>query len=100
MMKGKNFEITAKNIFGHEMIGLEVKVIKSTDPSRTGIEGMVVDETQNTFKIKGKHGSEKKVYIIPKKECEFEFVIGDEKAIVNGSEIVKRPQDRAKEWKN
>jgi ribonuclease P protein subunit POP4 len=94
-MKGKNFEITAKNILGHEMIGLGVKVIKSTDKGRIGTSGVVANETQNTIVIR----SGKEEIVIPKKECEFEFDLENEKVNVKGNDFVKRPEDRVKEWK-
>jgi ribonuclease P protein subunit POP4 len=108
MIKGKGYEITAKNILGHEIIGLKARVIKSKDESRAGIEGTVLNETQNTLEILGNHGQDgsQKKFVIPKQECEFEFNLGkdekgnEEKIIVKGEEILKRPEDRAKEWKN
>ncbi|VVB76353.1 Ribonuclease P protein component 1 [uncultured archaeon] len=96
MIKGKNYEITAKNILGHEVIGLKVKVVKSTDEKRVGAKGIIVDETKNTFVVKC--GKEK--VTLPKNECEFEFDLDSEKVLVNGKEIMKRAEERAKEWKN
>lgn len=96
MIKGKCYEITKENILGHELIGLEVKVIESTDPKKTGIKGIVVDETQNTFIIVF-DGKEK---IIPKKECDFEFNLNGEKAEVKGKGIIRRSEDRTKEFRN
>jgi len=96
MIKGKNYEITAKNILGHELIGLKVRVVKSTDPKREGSEGIIVDETKNT--IVAKKGKEKITF--PKNECEFEFDLDNEKVVLNGKEMMKRPEERAKEWKN
>ncbi len=100
MIKEKKYEITKENLSAHELIGLKVKVIKSSDNARIGISGIIVDETQNTLKIQGKHNGKQKEFIIPKKECEFEFEIGDEKVIIKGNEIAKRPQDRTKDWRN
>ena len=100
MIKGKNYEITAQNIAGHELIGLGVKVIESADSGRSGIEGVVLDETQNTIVVLGKHGKEKKVFVLPKKECVFEFDICGEKVAVDGKKILRRPEDRVKEWRN
>lgn len=100
MIKTKHYEITQKNLLGHEMIGLAVKVIGGSDKSRNGIKGIVVDETQNTFVVKSAAKGAKAKVILPKKECVFEFDLGDEKVLVEGSGIVKRPEDRAKEWKN
>jgi ribonuclease P protein subunit POP4 len=88
-LKGKNYMITDKNIRNHELIGLSVKVVNSSDPGRKNLEGKIIDETKNTLKILV--GEEEK--ILPKKECVFEFNIG-EKVLVNGNEIMKRAQDR------
>ncbi len=87
-LENKKYEITKENIMHHEMIGLKVKVKKSTDPKRKGVKGKIIDETKNTFVLEGKR-------IIPKKECEFEFDIG-EKVIIKGKEIMKRPEERIK----
>ena len=99
-MKSKNYEITKENLVSHEMIGLEVKVIKSTDSGRVGMSGIVLNETQNTFVIQvdQKKGEKSVEAVIPKKECEFEFDIG-EKVIVKGNDILKRAEDRVKEVK-
>ena len=95
MIKSKCYEITKENILGHEMIGLKLDVIKSTDPKRIGVEGIVVDETQNTFVII-QNGKEQ---ILPKKECEFEFDLDGEKVIVEGKKILRRSEDRTKEFR-
>ncbi|MDD3083906.1 MAG: ribonuclease P protein subunit [Candidatus ainarchaeum sp.] len=88
MVKEKKYEINNKNILVHEMIGMNVKVIESSDKQRIGVKGKIIDETKNTFILEGKK-------IIPKKECVFEFDIG-EKVIVNGKDILKRPEERLK----
>ncbi len=86
MIKGMNYEINNNNILVHEMIGLNVKVVESSDPHRIGIKGKIIDETKNTFVLENKK-------VIPKKECVFEFDVG-EKIIVDGKKILKRPEDR------
>ncbi len=98
MIKGKCYEITEKNLLGHEMIGLRVNVTKSTDKAREGTKGIVLDETQNTFVVLTSDGKGKQV--LPKKECEFEFDLEKEKVIVKGKDILKRPEDRVKEFRN
>ena len=96
MIESKCYRITKENILGHELIGLEVKVIFSTDPKRIGAKGIVVDETQNTFVVIN-NGKEQ---TLPKKECAFEFDLNGEKVIVKGNEILKRSEDRTKEFRN
>ena len=85
-MKGKNYEITAQNIRNHEIIGLDIEVVESSDPGRKNIKGKVIDETKNTLIVK--IGEDTKV--LPKKECVFEFDIGEKVRII-GKEIMKKP---------
>jgi len=91
-MRGKNYEITKQNIKNHELIGLDVCVCESSDNSRKNVCGKVIDETKNTIVILV--GEEEK--ILPKKECVFEFNIG-EKVKIDGKEIMKKPEDRIKD---
>lgn len=94
MIKGKHYEITAKNIKSHELIGLLVKVVNSTDQSRVGLTGIVLDETKNTIVIESKG---KKV-TLPKVECDFEFDLNNEFIVLKGNEILKRPEMRVKDF--
>ena len=43
--------ISSKNIFYHELIGLELKVVDSSNPSLIGLSGTVIDETKKTLLI-------------------------------------------------
>jgi ribonuclease P protein subunit POP4 len=100
MINGKCYEITGKNILGHEIIGLEVNVVKSTDKARIGTKGIVLDETQNTFVVLANKGKEKQKVVLPKRECDFEFKLGNEKIVVKGNDVTKRPEDRVKDYRN
>jgi ribonuclease P protein subunit POP4 len=94
-MKEAKYCITGKNARCHELIGLEVRVIESSCGGRVGVGGMVVDETKKTFTIETPKGEK----TVPKEECVFEFNLGGgEKAVIEGKKILKRPEDRAKEW--
>ena len=62
---------------GHELIGLPVRVTDSTDPTRIGIEGRVVDETTNTLRIETADSGVKQV---PKAGAAFTFALIDEAA--------------------
>jgi len=44
-MKSK-VEILPSTLIYHELIGLEILVIRSTNPALTGIRGRVIDETK------------------------------------------------------
>ncbi|MGB9927395.1 MAG: ribonuclease P protein component 1, partial [Methanosarcina sp.] len=70
-MKSK-VEILPSTLIFHELIGLELKVINSTNPSYTGARGRVIDETKNMLIIESSNSRELK---IPKADSEFIFRI-------------------------
>ena len=71
-----------------EYIGLNIKIIESTNQTLIGVKGKIIDETKNTFKIK----TETKIKTVLKNSSKFK--IGEE--IVQGNKITKKPQDRIK----
>lgn len=81
------------SIVQHEFIGLETKVVKSSNPDVVGIKGRVVDETRNTLTIS--HKGEKKVVI--KDTAVLEFVMPDGTVVeIDGKVIMGRSEDRIK----
>jgi len=85
--------ISAKNLIRHELIGLDVEVVGSTNKFHVGIKGLVVDETKNLLIIETRKGIKK----IQKKGAKFIFTIPDGKKVkVNGTKIVVRPEERIK----
>lgn len=85
--------ITPKNLIRHELIGLEVKIKNSTDPTLKGVKGKVVDETYNMLVIE----TSKKEIKVPKKNCVFVFTLPSKlKVQVDGKLLVGRPEDRIK----
>ena len=86
-------KITPKNIVMHELIGLKVKVSRSTHPGYVGKEGIVVNETMKTLHIL----HEGEIKIIPKSCSTFEFTLPDGSIVeVEGKVILARPEDRVK----
>jgi len=86
--------ITPRNIVRHELIGLEVKIKHSTDPTLNGRSGRVVDESYHMLYLETKEGKEIKV---PKKNCVFVFKLpSGVKVEVEGKLLVGRPEDRIK----
>jgi ribonuclease P protein subunit POP4 len=84
---------TPENILCHELIGLTLKVVKSTDPTKVGVVGKIIDETKNTFKIQTK----KKIVVLPKKESSFEIILPNNVHVgVAGKIIAFRHSDRTK----
>ena len=94
MGTGKKYCINGKNILAHELIGLDVCVTESSDSSRKGTRGVVVDETKNTLRIETKKGEK----VVPKKECVFGFALPGGEIEVDGKKLCFRPEDRTKEY--
>jgi ribonuclease P protein subunit POP4 len=63
---------TPETLSRHELNGLSVRVVDSSNPDATGIAGRVVGETQNTLVIEGSAGTERRV---PKAGASFEFAL-------------------------
>lgn len=89
----KEMPITPENIVRHELIGLKVKIKKSTNPSQIGLKGLIIDETYNMLKIEVKE----KEKLIPKNTTIFIFTLPNGKKVeVDGKLLVGRPEDRIK----
>jgi ribonuclease P protein subunit POP4 len=80
-------------ILQHELIGLQAKVVQSSNPSCLGICGRVVDETQKTFTIL----HQRKEKVIVKQTSVLHFTLVDGSLVeIHGTALVGRPEDRAK----
>jgi ribonuclease P protein subunit POP4 len=91
--------ITAKNAVRHELIGLKVKVEKSSDSRHEKLRGKVIDESYNILRIEGKRRGEKrpKEKSIPKRNSIFIFTLPNGVNIeIDGRLLVGRPEDRIK----
>ncbi len=64
-------KLTPQNIIHHELIGIDTKVVDSTNSSLVGIEGRIVDETKNILKIE----TDVQVKNVPKSCSSFMFTI-------------------------
>jgi ribonuclease P protein subunit POP4 len=85
--------ITPENLVRHELVGLEARVVKSTNPSQVGLSGRVVDESRNILSIETAKG----VRNLPKADCTFSFRIpSGEWVRVEGKLLLARPEDRPK----
>jgi len=85
--------ITPTNLVRHELIGLKVKVVKSSEKTQKGLTGVVIDETYNTLKLETKKGEK----AVIKSNCVFIFTLPDKtKVQVDGKVLVGRPEDRIK----
>jgi ribonuclease P protein subunit POP4 len=85
--------IAPKDLVRHELIGLEVKILDSTNLSQIGLSGRVVDETRQTLSLE----TDKGVKSFAKDLCVFLFYLpGGESVRVEGRLLVSRPEDRIK----
>jgi ribonuclease P protein subunit POP4 len=86
-------QITPSNILRHELIGLTVKVARSTDPTIAGVRGKVVDETRNMLAI----AQRGRRILVPKNTSSFRFALKYRIVVeVDGSRLVARPENRLK----
>lgn len=82
------------NLLQHELIGLEVSVTESSDPTLLDTSGKIIDETRNTIVING--GGEK-VRKIAKSTSTLLITLPDgEKVTVDGKKLVGRPEERVR----
>ncbi|MEM0492400.1 MAG: ribonuclease P protein subunit [Candidatus Thermoplasmatota archaeon] len=79
-------------IVNDELIGLNIKIIDTTDPTWLNVSGLVIDESKNTLLIRSQ-GRDKR---IAKNIAVFEFNRQGEKTIVEGLRLMYRPEDRIK----
>jgi ribonuclease P protein subunit POP4 len=85
--------LSPENLVQHELIGLQVEVVRSSHPGYIGIRGIVIDETQKMLVIS--NGSSRKA--VPKQTNVFQFTLPDGTIVeVDGKVIVGRPEDRVK----
>ena len=64
-------KLVPQNIIHHELIGLDIRVVDSTNSSLNGIRGMIIDETKNMFKVE----TDDREKMIPKSGSSFIFTI-------------------------
>jgi ribonuclease P protein subunit POP4 len=91
-------KLTPLNIIHHELIGLDTKVVDSTNSSLNGIEGRIVDETKNMLIVET-DVQEKR---IPKSCSSFIFTLpsfGDKRYLalkikVDGRLLLSQPENR------
>ena len=63
--------ITPQNILSHEFVGLETKIIESTNPQIIGLNGKIIEDTKSIFSIETTKGVKK----IPKRDSKWRFFL-------------------------
>ncbi|MCL5419295.1 MAG: ribonuclease P protein subunit [Candidatus Marsarchaeota archaeon] len=79
-----------RNIVLNELIGLKVRVLRSSDKKQRGLSGLVVDETRNMIVVETDGGAKR----IVKKSSTFRFYAGGAHFDVPGPEICFRAVER------
>lgn len=83
--------LTAETLPRHELIGLRVRVVESSDSTLIGCEGAVVMETANTLTVRD--GSRTRQ--VPKAAVTLEFALPNgEYVTVAGERLLGRPAKR------
>lgn len=84
---------TPENLVKHELIGLKVKVVESSNKKNIGIKGRVINETRNILVIEKSNGKEVK---LSKETNVFVFELDGKNVRIDGKVLVGRPEDRIK----
>jgi ribonuclease P protein subunit POP4 len=84
--------IKPENLLKHELIGLKIEVLESSDKSQIGLSGQVINETQNTLTLQTVQGEK----TVPKKGSVFKVFLEHENVKVKGEKLLKTPQERIK----
>ncbi len=83
--------MSATNILFHELIGLNVSIVGSSDETLMGLSGEVIDETKQTLRVKSEQG----VKIVPKANVTLKVDLPDGQSVtISGKKIMYRPEDR------
>ena len=89
-------KLKSSNFIQKELIGLNITICESKDPTLIGLEGKIVDETQNMLIILTKKNKTKKIV---KENSTFKFRISDEKNVKIAGKLLKgRPEERMKKF--
>ncbi len=88
----RQWNITEKNIGGHEWIGLTAVVESSKDPNKKKLSGKITDETKNTLRSETQKGEK----TIPKKEVELRVKLENDWVELNTAKWRFSPENRIK----
>ena len=83
--------MSPENVLAHEIIGLDAKIVESTDPTIIGVHGLIVFETRNTILIRTNSSIKQIAKKIAKK---IEVKTHSGACFISGSSMIARPEDR------
>lgn len=85
--------ITPRNVLRHELIGLKVKIVKSSDRNLVNMTGIIIDETKKTLVILSNQQEKR----IAKQIVKLHISLPNGNIIeVNGRKLLGQPENRAK----
>ncbi len=76
------------------LINKKVKIIKSSNKTLEGIEGLIIDETKNTLLIESD-----KIRKVLKKEVKLKINTQNRMIVIDGNDLIGRPEKRLKDKK-
>ncbi|MEM0379798.1 MAG: ribonuclease P protein subunit [Desulfurococcaceae archaeon] len=84
---------SVKNIFFHELIGLDIELIDYPDTKLVGLKGRIIDETRKTIVVE----TNGRIVRVFKENSILKITIpSGETVLVRGFELMGRPEDRLK----
>ncbi|MFN4336356.1 MAG: ribonuclease P protein component 1 [Candidatus Nitrosocaldus sp.] len=87
-------KINKDNVYAHELIGLDVVVEDSKDPTLKGLNGKIVFESKNMLYIRI-NAEDCRIKAVPKGIARLLFILPDKsRCIVEGKDLIGRPEDR------
>ncbi len=76
-----------------ELIGTEVEVVESANPSLRGLAGRVVDESMRTLLVETTRGARPRR--VAKAACRFRFCWSGGRTVeIEGRDLIGRPEER------
>ena len=89
--------IAPQNIVKHELVGLSIHIVESSDPNHVCTKGTILGETKEMIKIDTGRGTK----AVPKNICVFDITLPDGTVVrVDGGLLTGRPEDRMKKRLN
>ncbi|MFW9960175.1 MAG: ribonuclease P protein component 1 [Candidatus Thorarchaeota archaeon] len=90
-------KITPENVVRHELIGLPLHIVKSTDPNVVSKRGIILGETKEMIHF----GNDDTEVSVPKSNCIFDITLPDGTQVrIKGNVLRGRPEDRMKKRLN
>jgi ribonuclease P protein subunit POP4 len=83
--------INDKNIFAHELVGLQARIEESSNRLLIGLSGMIVLETKNMISINTGTGVKRISKLVARK---IQLCLPSGSCFINGSSLIGRPEDR------